>query len=270
VVLIGAGATGLVWGLIRAGEIGWASVEVAATLAVGVLLVGCFIAWEARAIDPMLPLRLFRSRSFAAATTTGLLMSGSIFSAAFLIAQYFQVGLGYSPLESGVRVLPWTATPLVFAPIAGALSDRIGRRPLLVTGLLLQGAGLVWIASLASTGTAYGLLVVPLLVSGIGISIALPLAPTAVMSAVAPADIGKASGVNSTMQRFGAAFALAIASAVFAANGHLGSAASFTDGFRPALTVVAALAVLGAIAAVGVRMPATVRVDAAATAARAA
>jgi EmrB/QacA subfamily drug resistance transporter len=258
--LVGAGATGIVWGLIRAGEIGWTSSEVVATLAAGLGLVLGFIAWEARAAEPMLPLRLFRSRTFTASIVTSSLMAGSIFSGAFLVAQFFQIGLGYSPLESGLRVLPWTATPLFIAPIGGALSDRIGRRPLLVAGLLLQAAGFTWLAAVASTTTAYVVMVVPLIFAGVGISLALPVAPTTVLGAVSPADVGKASGVNTAMQRFGSAFAIAVASAVFAANGQLSSPAAFTGGFRPALTVVAGLALLGALTALAIEhRPVTAR-----------
>jgi EmrB/QacA subfamily drug resistance transporter len=263
VALVGTGASGIVWGLIRAGEIGWGAPEVLATVGLGLALLAAFILWEARAKEPMLPLRLFRSRAFTASIVTGFLLSGSIFSAAFLVAQFFQIGLGYSPLEGGLRVLPWTATPLFIAPIGGALSDRLGRRPLLFTGLALQAAGFAWLAAIASTATEYGLMVAPLVLAGIGISLALPVAPTAVLGSVSPADVGKASGVNSTMQRFGSAFAIAVASAVFAANGQLSSAAGFTAGFRPALIVVAALSLLGALSALAIsRQPSPARAPA--------
>lgn len=258
VLLVAAGASGIVWGLIRAGQVGWGVTEVVAALLAGLALIAVFARWEARASEPMLPIRLFGSRAFSAAIATSFLMSGAIFAAAFLIAQYFQIGLGYSPLESGLRVLPWTATPLLVAPLGGALSDRAGRRPVLAIGLLLQGLALAWLASLAGNATPYGVLVVPLVVAGIGISLALPVAPTAVMSAVAPRDMGKASGVNSTAQRLGSAFAVAIASAVFAANGHLASAAGFAAGFRPALAVVAGLSILAALASLGIGGPAPV------------
>jgi len=261
VALVGGGATGIVWGLIRAGDIGWTATEVLAALVVGLALLAAFIVWEARASEPMLPLRLFRSRAFTASIATGFFLSGSIFSAAFLVAQFFQIGLGYSPLESGLRVLPWTATPFFIAPIGGALSDRIGRRPLLFIGLALQAAALAWLAGIASTTTEYGLMLAPLVLAGIGVSLALPVAPTAVLGSVSPSDVGKASGVNGTMQRFGSAFAIAIASAVFAANGQLSSAAAFTAGFRPALTVVAALSLLGALTALAIsREPSAARV----------
>jgi EmrB/QacA subfamily drug resistance transporter len=257
--LMSVGAIAVVWGLIRTGDVGWGSDQVVASLIGGVALIAGFVAWEWRATDPMLPLRLFGSRAFAAANVTGFLMAGAIFSAAFLMSQYFQFALGYSPLATGLRLLPWTATPLVFAPLAGVLSDRIGPRPVLAVGMLLQGIGLAWIAAIATAGAGYGGFVVPLIVAGVGISMALPIAPTAVLSAVAPRDMGKASGVNSTLQRFGAAFAIAVAAAVFTANGHLGSAASFTSGFRPALAVVASLSMLGAFTALAVagrrRMP---------------
>ncbi len=126
--------------------------------------------------------------------------------------------------------------------------------------MLLQGVGLGWIADIAAAGSGYGGFVVPLINAGIGISMALPVAATAVLSAVSPPDMGKASGVNSTLQRFGSAFAIAIAAAVFTANGRLGTPASFTTGFRPALGVVAGLSVLGAVTALAVagrRRPAT-------------
>ena len=250
--LFGIGATGIVWGLIRAGDDGWQSPSTLGTLAAGFLLIAAFVAWELRVPEPMLPMRLFRSRSFSAGNVTAFLMAGTIFSAAFLIAQYMQFVHGYSPLDAGLRLLPWTATPLAVAPAAGLLSDRIGRRPVLVTGMLLQGGGLGWFALLATEGVAYGQLVLPLVVAGIGISMALPIAPTVVVSAVKPQQMGQASGVNSTMQRFGSAFAIAIAAAVFAAHGHLGSAAGFEAGFRPALTVVASLSLLGALSALAV------------------
>jgi len=263
--LASSGAVAIVWGLIRTGDVGWGSAQVIASLITGVGLIAAFLVWERRATDPMLPLRLFGSRGFAAANFTGFLMAGAITSAAFLIAQYFQFALHYSPLAAGLRLLPWTATPLVVAPLAGLLSDRIGRRPVLVLGMLLQGIGLAWIAAISKAGASYGPFVIPLIIAGIGVSMAIPIVSTAVLSAVSPRDMGKASGVNSTLSRFGAAFALAIAAAVFTANGHLGTPVSFTAGFRPALAVVAAFSLLGGATALLVvdrrRQPAAAQVE---------
>jgi EmrB/QacA subfamily drug resistance transporter len=252
VVLVSGGAVGAVWGLVRANEAGWTSLETVATLGLGLLLLAAFVAWELRASEPMLPMGLFRNRTFAAASATAFLMSASILSAAFLASQYFQLVLGNSPFGTGLRFLPWTATPVAVAPLAGMLSDRVGRRPVMVLGLLLQGVGLAWIARIATVGTGYGQLVLPLVIAGVGISMALAATPAAAMGAVAPRDMGRASGATNTLQRFGGVFGVAVASAVFAANGHLGSAAGFTAGFRPALTAVAGLSLLGALSALAV------------------
>jgi MFS family permease len=192
---------------------------------------------------------LLRVRAFAAGNATAFLMTGAVFGAGFLVAQYFQFALGYSPLGTGVRLLPWLATPMLISPAAGAVSDRIGRRPVIAAGLLLQAAGLGWVALKASPAAGHLQLVLALLVAGVGISMALPTVPTAVLSAVAPPEMGKASGISTMMQRFGAVFAVAIVSSVFAANGHLGSPAGVTAGFRPALAVCAALSLLGAVTA---------------------
>ncbi|HSS62742.1 MAG TPA: MFS transporter, partial [Candidatus Limnocylindrales bacterium] len=240
-------------GLSRAGDDGWASASTLGTLGAGVLLLAGFVAWELRAAQPMLPLHMFRNLSFSAGNATGFLMSGTIFAAAFLVAQYMQFGLGYSPLETGLRLLPWTGTPLFIAPAAGFLSDRFGRRPALFTGMLLQGTGLMWFAVLAASRVSYGELVAPLIIAGIGISMALPIAPTVVVSSVPAREMGKASGVNSTLQRFGAAFAIAIAAAVFASHGQIGTPAAFVAGFQPALIAVASLSLLGAVTALGVQ-----------------
>lgn len=255
VALVTGGAVGIVWGLVRAADVSWTSGEVVASLAAGLVLLAAFVAWEVRAPEPMLPLRLFRSQSFTAAVLTGFLLNAALIAAAFLASQYFQFALGSSPIETGLRFLPWTGTPIVVAPIAGALSDRIGRRRVMATGMLLQGLGLAWFARVATAGVGYEQLVLPLLVGGVGVSMAIPTSSTAAISAVAPADIGKASGVNSTLQRFGAVFGVAATSAVFAANGHLGTAASFDAGFRPAIALAAAFSILGAITALGVIAP---------------
>jgi EmrB/QacA subfamily drug resistance transporter len=252
VALISIGVVSLVWALVRANQAGWASAEIVTTLAAGVALLGGFLYWEGRTAEPMLPLRLLRIRAFAAGNATAFLMSGAIFAAGFFVAQYFQFALGYSPLGTGLRLLPWFATPMVVSPVAGALSDRIGRRPMIASGLFLQAAGFAWVAQKASSGGSSVGLVLALLVAGVGISMALPTVPTAVLSAVAPAEMGKASGISNMMQRFGAVFAIAITSAIFAANGHLGSPASVTSGFRPAMDVAAALSLLGAVTALAI------------------
>jgi MFS family permease len=118
--------------------------------------------------------------------------------------------------------------------------------------MILQGVGLSWIALVATTGVSYESLVLPFVIAGIGVSMALASIPTAVLGAVAPPDMGKASGVNSTVQRFGSVFGVAVATAVFAANGHLGTPATYTAGFRPALAVAAAFSLLGGLTALGV------------------
>lgn len=168
-------------------------------------------------------------------------VSGATFAAAFLITQEFQLARGYSPISTGLRLLPFFATPMLISPLAGALSDRIGRRPIMVTGLTLQALGFAWVAARGSLDTSWVELVVALCVAGIGISMALPTVPTAVLSAVAEAEMGKASGINYMSQRFGAVFAIAIGSAVFTAYGHLGDPAAVTVGFRPALWSCVAL-----------------------------
>ena len=252
VALVSAGACGLVWGLVHAGDRGWSDAGTLVALGLGVALLAAFVAWEQRAPEPMLPLRLFRSQIFTAANITGFLMSAGITGAAFLVTQYFQLGLGFAPLATGLRLLPWTATPIVFAPIAGMLSDRVGRRPIMVAGMALQGIGLLWMSLLAAPGVGYAILVMPLVIMGVGMSMALATTSTAVLSAVAPQDLGKASGANSTLQRFGSVFGVAVATAVFAAHGHLGAPTSFDAGFRPALMMIASLSLVGVASAAAV------------------
>jgi EmrB/QacA subfamily drug resistance transporter len=264
--LVTAGVVALVWALTRANQVGWSSAEIVSSLAAGCLLLAAFVWWERRATEPMVPLRLFASREFAIGNLTTYLMSGATFAAAFFITEEFQLARGYSPLGTGVRLLPFFATPMIVSPLAGALSDRIGRRPIMVTGLSLQALGFIWVAAHGSLATSWVELDVALLIAGIGISMALPTVPTAVLSAVAPQEMGKASGINYMAQRFGTVFAIAIASAVFSASGHLGSPASVTAGFTPALWACAAFAALAALSAVCIsprRTGATAEVEAA-------
>jgi len=252
VPLVAGGAAAIAWALVQAGSSGWTDPKAITAFVVGAALLAGFVIRERRAAEPMLPLRLFRSRTFSAANVSAFLMSGAILSAAFLTVQYFQLGMGYSPLATGLRLLPWTATPMLVAPAAGALADRIGPRPLLVTGLLLQAAGLFWVADIAAVGASYTQFVIPLIIAGVGISMTLPTVAATALGAVPPADIGKASGVNNTLQRFGGAFAVAAVTAVFSSYGHLGSPASVVSGYRPALAVSACLSLIGALAALAV------------------
>ena len=241
------GVLGIVWGLIRAGGVGWGSPEIVLTLAGGVTLAVLFTVWELRAVQPMMPVRLFASRPFAAGNAAIFAILATMMSLVFFMAQYLQTGLGYDPLGAGLRLVPGWAAPVLIAPFSGPLIRRVGERPLVAGGMAVTSAGLVWIALIARTGLPYGQLIAPLILTGTGVSLAMPSAASAVMRSVQPAMIGKASGTFNTLRQLGGVFGLAICAAVFAAHGGYGSAAAFTAGFGPALGACAGLAAAAAV-----------------------
>jgi EmrB/QacA subfamily drug resistance transporter len=249
--LVTSGALGVVWALMRGNQVGWASIETIASLTAGALLLAAFVGWERRAREPMLPIEFFRSRSFSAGNAAIFFTFASLFGAVFFYAQLLQVGLGYGPLGAGLRLMPWTATFITVAPLAGAMSDRIGERPLMVAGLSLQSVGMAWLALIAEPGLPYTHMLAPFIVAGVGISMAIPSAQNSVMGAVGDDAIGKAAGANSMMRELGGVFGVATAVSVFAASGSYASPAGFIDGFGPAIGVAAALALAGAIAGLG-------------------
>ena len=243
------GLLGIVFGVVRGNPAGWGSPEVAASIAIGAVLMVAFVAWELRAAAPMLPMRFFRSRQFAATNGVSLAMTFGIFGSIFLLAQFFQSVQGYSPLEAGLRTLPWTGMPMLVAPIAGILSDRVGARPLMATGLFLQAAAVTWLALVSTTDVAYGLLVPAFVLGGTGMALVFAPAANAVLGAVRPEEAGQASGANNAIRELGGVLGVAVLAAVFTGAGGFESPQAFVDGLVPALWVGAAVLVGGGLAA---------------------
>ena len=247
--LASLGLLGLVWGLVHGNAEGWASTEIVGSLAAGALALVAFVAWERRASQPMLPMRLFRSRAFSAANGASLFMYFGMFGSIFLLTQFFQTAQGYSPLEAGLRVLPWTAMPMVVAPIAGALSDRVGGRPFMALGLGLQAVGLAWIAAVSDANVGYASLVGPFVLSGIGMGMFFAPVANVVLSAVRPQEEGKASGANNAIREVGGVLGIAVLASIFTRYGGYGSPEAFTDGLVVATWVGAAVVGVGSLVA---------------------
>ncbi|HMI70295.1 MAG TPA: DHA2 family efflux MFS transporter permease subunit [Solirubrobacteraceae bacterium] len=254
VALVTGAALGVVWGLVRGNSAGWGSAEVLASLCAGALLTAAFVAWELRAREPMLPMRFFRSHAFTSGNAAGFFLYGSLYGSVFFVAQFLQIGQGYGPFSTGLRMLPWTGTLFLVAPIAGARINRIGERPFLAGGLLLQAIGMAWIALVAAPGVAYVELVAPMVIAGAGVSMAMPAAQSSVLRSVGRDEVGKAAGIFNMLRFLGGSFAIAVVAAVFAGAGGYASAQAFSDGFAAAIAVCSGFSLAGAVVALpGVR-----------------
>ncbi|WP_027347118.1 DHA2 family efflux MFS transporter permease subunit [Hamadaea tsunoensis] len=240
-VLATLGLFGVVFGMVRGNQHGWTSAQVLTGLVGGGVLLAAFLLWELRAPAPMIPLGLFRSRGFALTNTVALLMAFGMFGAVFLGAQFLQTVQGYSPLEAGVRTLPWTAMPVLTAPLAGMFSDRLGARRILALGLALQAAGIGWLAVVLSPEVAYGRLVPAFVLAGAGMG--LFFAPIARLTIdFAPVRLqGVASGTSNALRQLGTVLGVAALGTVFSSVGGYASAQSFVDGTRAAEWIGAAV-----------------------------
>lgn len=260
IALVMGSALGLAWGLMRGNSAGWMSLEVIATLSVGVLLAAAFVGWELRAREPMIPMQFFRSNAFASGIASSFFFYASMYGVLFFLPQFLQTAQGLGAFEAGVRLLPWTATLFVVAPFAGKLVNRIGERPLVVIGLIVQAFGMAWIGIIAVPDLSYVQLVAPLAIAGAGVSMAMPAAQNAVLNSVAASEVGKASGTFNMLRYLGGVFGIAILAAVFAHSGNFHSAHAFSRGFAMAIGASAILSVVAAIA--GLWLPRSVKASA--------
>lgn len=247
--LASVGLLGIVWGVIHGNAEGWTSPSIVMPMAVGFAALAGFVVWERRAPSPMLPPRFFASRAFTMANTSSLLMSFGMFGAVFLLSQFLQFAQGYSPLQSGLRILPWTLAPIFVAPIAGALSDRVGGGLLMGLGLTLQAIGLAWLGLVITPTVPYESLILPFIISGVGMGLFFAPVANVVLSAVRRDEEGKASGANNAIREVGGVFGVAVLASIFTNQGGYTSPQAFVDGLVPATLVGAAVVAVGAVAA---------------------
>ncbi|MFD3520885.1 MFS transporter [Streptomyces sp. NPDC058653] len=248
-LLISGGLFGIVYALVTANAEGWTSPLVLTGLIVGTALIGGFVHHGIRRPDAMLPMRLFKNRTFAGINAASLLMFLGMFGSIFLLSQFLQGVAGYSPTEAGLRMLPWTAMPLIVAPLAGILSDRIGGRPVVTAGLALQALGLALFATVIEPDVSYAAQLPALVISGIGMALYFAPAASLVMSSVRPEEQGIASGANNALREVGGALGVAVLGAVFSAQGGYETPRIFVDGTVPALWIGSAVVGVAALAA---------------------
>ncbi len=194
-------------------------------------------------------MRFFKSRAFSATNGLSFAMYFGVFGGIFLLAQFFQTTQGYSAFEAGLRTLPWTGMPMIVAPIAGILSDKIGPRPLLASGLALQAIAIGWLAVIITPEIAYGRLIIPFVLAGTGMALVFAPSANAVLASVRPQDAGQASGATNAIRELGGVIGVAILASVFSANGSYASPQAFTAGLTAALPVAAVVLAIGAVLA---------------------
>ena len=249
VTLAAGGLFALVFGLVRGQGEGWTNPIILAALTAGVALLAAFVAWERRAEDPMVPMQLFRNRTFSITNGVSFFMYFGTFGSIFLLTQVLQNIMGYSPFQAGLRMLFWTGASMIVAPIAGILSERYGARNFMAAGLALQASALAWFAATASTTMTFGQVLPAFVMAGTGMALVFAPSASALLSVVTPAMAGKASGTNNAIREVGGVFGVAVLSTIFSQSGSLSSAKAFIDGVVPSLWVGASVVGIGAVVA---------------------
>jgi EmrB/QacA subfamily drug resistance transporter len=247
--LAAAGLFSLVFGLVRGQAEGWTSPVILTALVLGVAILAAFVAWERRTDEPMVPMALFRNRAYSVVNGVSFFMYFGTFGSIFLLTQILQYVLGYTPFQAGLRMLVWTGATMVVAPIAGVLSERIGSRGFMATGLAMQAAALAWFAATTTTTVTFSHQAIAFALAGAGMGLVFAPSASALLSVVSPAQAGQASGTNNAIREVGGVFGVAVLSTIFSSSGSLGSTQGFVDGAVPALWVGAAVVAVGAVAA---------------------
>ena len=249
-VLLGGAVFLGIWGIVHGNDDGWSAPSVLGPLVLAAVLLPAYVLWARGRTYAVLPLRLFAERKFTVANVIFLMFTIGMFGTVFLLAQYLQIVQGYTPLEAGLRTLPWTAAPMVVAPIAGALVARVGYRALMLPGLVLQTASLVWFAVITENGSAYSAFIVPLLMAGVGMGLVFAPGASMVLDGLPDDDFAIASSANSTIREFGVALGVAVLVAVFLGHGGELTPTGYDGAIGPALLTGAAAVAIAAVASV--------------------
>jgi EmrB/QacA subfamily drug resistance transporter len=245
--LASSGLFGIVFGLVRAQSLGWTSATILASLSIGVALLACFVAWERRTAEPMLPMQFFAKRSFAVTNVASLAMYFGMFGSIFFLSQYMQNVLGNTPFQAGLKLLVWTGGTMIVAPLAGVFSERIGSRPFMFAGLSLQAGALAWLNTMTATHLAYSRMLVPFFMAGAGMALVFAPSANAVLASVRAEQAGQASGANNMIREVGGVLGVAVLASVFTSSGAYSSPQAFVDGLIPAIWVGVAVLGLGAL-----------------------
>jgi EmrB/QacA subfamily drug resistance transporter len=246
--LASAGAFGIVFGIVRAQSLGWTSTTILASLSAGAVLLALFVAWERRTSEPMLPMSFFSRRAFAVTNFASLTMYFGMFGSIFFLSQFMQDVLRNGPLEAGLKILVWTGATMIVAPFAGIFSQRFGSRPFMLSGLALQAGALAWLASILSTDTPYGEMIVPFIMAGAGMALVFAPSANAVLSAVRADQAGQASGATNAIRETGGVLGVAVLATIFTHAGGYSSPQAFVNGLEPALWVAVGMLAAGALA----------------------
>jgi EmrB/QacA subfamily drug resistance transporter len=249
VILAGVGILGIVYGIVRGNDAGWTSAEVLVSLTGGAVLLALFLVRESRVPAPLLPLRLFRDRSFSISNAVGLTFSFGAFGSVFILIQFLQIVQSHSPLEAGALTMPWTVAPMVVAPLAGLIAPRVGTRILIVAGLASLTIGIAWLAATMSPDATYPSMLPGFIFAGLGMGLVFAPSSTAVLVNMAPDDHAKASGTNSTLREIGVALGIAVLTAVFTGAGGQLTPTGYVDAAVPAVYVGAAALALATVIA---------------------
>ena len=247
--LVSGGLFGIIFGLIRAQTLGWGRLEVIVSLVAGVGLLAGFVAQELRTETPMLPMSFFKRRAFSVTNVVSLSMYFGMFGSIFFMSQYLQNVLGNSALEAGVKMLVWTGSTMLVAPLAGYFSEKLGSRFFMVAGLTLQAIALGWLASEVKVDQSYTSMVLPFICGGAGMALVFAPSANAVLSSVRNDQAGKASGANNAIRELGGVLGIAVLSTVFTSHGSYASAQDYINGLIPTMWVGASVLAGGALIA---------------------